>query len=348
MKNILDLTKTELEKEILSFGGKKFNTNQVLEWVYKKKTFSFEAMTNLPKAFREKFTKFYTAEAPVLVKKLVSKTGETSKYLLRCSDGELIETVLMSHTGRYTICISSQSGCVYNCAMCSTGKMGFKRNLSIGEITGQVFAAEKDMDPDKYTGAYNIVFMGMGEPLANYVNFKGAFRNFTDRNCFGVSPKRITVSTCGVVPGIEKMLEDGIKTNLSVSLHAVRDNLRDSLVPVNKKFNLNKLFNACAKYAVFSREDLTFEYVMIKGLNDSIKDALELVAILGDIRVKCKVNLIPYNEVNIKGFAPSNNDTLDAWREKLELAGIIVTVRREMGADINAACGQLAGGKQFE
>ena len=238
MKNILDLSRSELEKEMTGMSAKKFNAAQIMEWVYIKHAEAFEVMTNLPVSLRETLKKYFVIERPTVEKKLVSSGKDTIKYLLKCSDGVLIESVLMKHIDRHTICLSSQAGCAYGCAMCATGSMGFKRNLSAAEITGQVFAALPDMDSGEYSGKFNVVFMGMGEPLANYDNFKKAALMLTEKKAFGISTKRITVSTCGVVPGIENMIRDGLRFNLSVSLHAVNDRVRDMLVPVKKKYRL--------------------------------------------------------------------------------------------------------------
>ena len=344
MKNILELSRAELEKEMTGMAAKKFNAAQIMEWLYIKHAGAFEVMTNLPLSLRETLKKYFIIEYPSVEKKLVSAAKDTIKYLLKCSDGVLIESVLMKHIDRNTICLSSQAGCAYGCAMCATGSMGFKRNLSAAEITGQVFAALPDMDSGEYSGKFNVVFMGMGEPLANYDNFKKAAVLLTEKKAFGISPRRITVSTCGVVPGIENMIRDGLRFNLSVSLHAVNDRVRDMLVPVNKKYRLEKLFTACAKYFAFNPDPVTFEYVMIRNVNDRESDLNELIAIISDLRIDCKVNLIPYNRINIKEFSASAQTTIDEWRETLEKEGVICSVRREMGADINAACGQLAGG----
>lgn len=344
MTDIKNLTKQEFVNEVLKLGGKKFNAIQIFEWIYKKRSGSFEIMTNLSKPLRVLLLKvFYIGELRVL-KKQISANKDTVKYLFKLEDGNKIETVLMKQSYGNTVCISTQAGCGFNCIMCATGKIGFIRNLTTSEIISQLLFVEKEEnEPVK-----NIVFMGMGEPLANYDNFKKSVEILEDKDGLSVNYKRMTVSTCGLVPKIEKMVEDDFKINLAVSLHSVLDKTRDVLVPVNKKYNLRELFLACKKYYQHFKMQVTFEYALIKGLNDSEENCNRLIDFIEKYNLPSKVNLIPVNTVKFCRFKPSGEEVINMWQGKLENAKIIATVRTERGADINAACGQLAGGIGFE
>jgi 23S rRNA (adenine2503-C2)-methyltransferase len=339
VKDIKNLIKEEIEKEVLNLGGKRFNAIQILHWLYKKRVSSFEIMSDLPKSLRAKLMKFFYIGELKVIQKQVSKKQDTVKYLFECEDARRIESVLINQNGRYTICVSSQVGCPFKCKICATGKIGFIRNLTSSEIVNQILKIEKE----EGIITNNIVFMGMGEPLANYDNFKKAVKLVTDKDAMGVSYTRLTLSTCGLIPGIEKLIEDNLKINLSISLHSVIDSLRSSLIPINKKYSIKKLLTVCKKYNKYFKLPVTFEYVLIKGINDSLNDCNRLIKLVKDFDVFCKVNLIPLNIVKMTEFKPSSEEVVKAWQERLEAANIVTTVRSKRGNDISAGCGQLAG-----
>ncbi len=337
LENILDLTKEELGGLLLKEGGKKFNANQIFNWLYKKKAVSFTEMSNLSAGMRAATEKLFEIKYLTSGKILTSAKGDAVKFLFKLGDGHKIESVLMLQPYGNTFCASTQVGCAYGCHMCATGKMGLKRNLSPGEITGQLLAAEKEQGEK----VNNIVFMGMGEPLANYDNFKKAVLIFSDPDGININQRRQTVSTCGVVPGIDRLISDGLRVNLSVSLHSTFDSLRDKLVPVNKKYKVAVLLKKLQEYCKVTRSHVSIEYVLIAGVNDGIGEADNLIKMINKFCLNTKVNLIPVNPVD--ALSPSGEETIKMWQKKLENAKIISTSRRERGADILAACGQLAG-----
>ena len=341
MRNLFDLTKKELEDILVKEGGKKFNAVQIFNWLYKKKVFLPEEMLNLPKSIRVKFNKLFAAELPREIKRTVSKNKDAIKYLFALQDGKKIETVLMRQPYGNTLCVSTQIGCAYGCYMCATGQMGLKRNLLPGEITGQLVAVEF-IEKVKVN---NIVFMGMGEPLANYDNLKSSIEIFSDKDGICLHNKRLTVSTCGLVKGIRQLITDGLKVNLSVSLHSTFESVRNKLVPVNKKHPITELFKAMKDFNREVNTHVTIEYVLIAGVNDGIGEVDNLIDLINKYELNVKVNLIPVNAIgqNDGEMSKSSEETIKMWQKKLENVKIIVTARMERGADIKAACGQLAG-----
>jgi len=337
LENILDLTKEELGEFLIKQGGKKFNAAQIFNWLYKKKAGSFEEMSNLSAGLREKLTNLLAISFLNSEKRSVSSKGDAIKFLFKLEDKKKIESVLMLQPYGNTFCVSTQVGCAYGCSMCATGKAGFKRNLEPGEITGQLLAVEKEQG----VKVNNIVFMGMGEPLANYDNFKKAVLIFSDPDGININQRRQTVSTCGVVPGIDNLLKDGLRVNLSVSLHSTFDSLRDKLVPVNKKYKIAVLLKKLQEYCRVTKLHISLEYVMIAGVNDGTGEADNLIKLINKYCLDTKVNLIPVNPVD--ALLSSGETTIKMWQKKLENAKIVNTSRIERGADILAACGQLAG-----
>ena len=337
MKNIFDLTKEELAARIIALGGKKFNAAQVFNWLYKNRVETFSAMSNLSRNLRPKLEEEFELPFFNIVRKAESRNEDAVKYLFELADGKKIESVLMLQPYGNTLCVSTQVGCAYGCFMCATGKMGLIRNLLPGEMTGQLLAIEKD----KGVKVKNIVFMGMGEPLANYDNLKKAIELFSDSDGIGVNQRRITVSTCGILPGIKKLIEDKLRVKLSISLHSTFDSVRDKLVPVNKKYNLAHLFETLREYCTSTMFQITIEYVLIEGINDGIGEVDNLITLIRKYNLDVKVNIIPVNPVNKLTF--SKEEIINLWQKKLENARITSTVRIERGADILAACGQLAG-----
>lgn len=337
MKNIFDLTKEELAARLVIIGGKKFNAVQVFNWLYKNRAVSFAAMTNLSKTLRPKLEDEFELAFLKTIKEAESRNGDAVKFLFELADGKKIETVLMLQPYGNTLCVSTQVGCAYGCFMCATGKMGLTRNLLPGEMTGQLLATERNRE----VKIKNIVFMGMGEPLANYENLRKAIELFADSGGLNINQRRQTVSTCGLLPGIKRIIEDKLRIRLSVSLHSTFDSVRDKLVPVNKKYNIAALLGLLREYCAATGFDVTIEYVLIEGLNDGEGEAEHLIELIRKYNLDVKVNIIPVNPVDKLNF--SSKETINLWQKKLENAKIINTVRIERGADISAACGQLAG-----
>ncbi len=323
-----------------------FRAKQLFSWLYRPGISDFDQMTDLSKDFR-----LILADKAV-VSRLIPEVEEhsedgTIKYGFRLSDGEIVEAVLIPEEERNTLCVSSQVGCAMGCAFCLTGKMGFKRNLTsseiVNQITGVIDAMPDEMcaSSDKNSGCINnLVFMGMGEPLANFDNLMIALDIIMDQRGLDFSGRRVTVSTCGLVP---KMFELGKKApvNLAVSLHSVKDDVRDALMPVNRKYPVDELLEACRTFPLPRRRMIMFEYIMIKDLNDSIEDAHELAAKLQDIR--CKINLLPYNDCPDMPYERPSMETIEAFQNVLRKAGFSIFIRFSRGSDISAACGQLAG-----
>lgn len=307
-----------------------------MEWIYKKFVFSFDDMTNISKVDRKKLGERAVIVPLILLADTHSKKDDTEKSLFETEDADKLESVCIGANERTTICVSSQAGCALKCAFCATGKMGFKKNLTTAQIIYQVlyFAAKKKKTPT------NIVFMGMGEPLLNYGNVMKAIRIMNSYQGFNMSPRRITVSTCGIPSGIRALAKEGLDVNLSISLNASSDSKRNSIMPINKKFGIIELMRAAKYYLEKTNRRITFEYVPIKGINDSIKDAKELSFLLEGLL--CHVNLIPYNRVSGIDFEPSTRERIDLFREILLNAGVNATIRRSSGSDLKAACGQLA------
>ena len=344
--NLLGLAPAEMESFAVGLGEKPFRGRQLLTWLYKRRVSDFDGMTDLGKNLRARLGDVAEVRMPEIVSEHVSADG-TRKWLLRAgrSDGrdQAIETVFIPEMGRGTLCISSQVGCALDCAFCSTGAQGFNRNLSTAEIVGQVWLANERLGvaPDGSRAITNIVMMGMGEPLANYKNVFPAMRIFLDDRCFDLSRRRVTLSTSGLVPQIYRLAED-INVALAVSLHAPNDALRNELVPINRRHPIAELLEACWHYLdAQNGRSITFEYVMLDGVNDQPEHARQLVSLLQGH--DAKVNLIPFNPFPGSAFRRSQPDVISYFRDYLNGRGVTATVRRTRGDDIDAACGQLAG-----
>jgi 23S rRNA (adenine2503-C2)-methyltransferase len=334
--NLLGLDAAGMAGFFAALGEKPFRARQVLKWLHQSGQADFAAMSDLARGLREKLAARACVEAPRIVGDTAATDG-TRKWLLKVDGANAIEAVYIPETGRATLCISSQAGCVLDCAFCSTGKQGFNRNLTTAEIVGQLWLAQRLVD----ARISNVVFMGMGEPMLNLDNVIPALRLMLDDNAYGLSRRRVTVSTAGVVPGMDR-LRDECPVALAVSLHAPNDALRDRLVPLNRKYPLAELIGACNRYLEKAPRDfITFEYVMLDGVNDSDANARELAALAQ--RVRCKYNLIPFNPFPQADFKRSDPERIRRFAEILSRAGLTVTTRKTRGDDIAAACGQLAG-----
>jgi 23S rRNA (adenine2503-C2)-methyltransferase len=336
--NLIGLDAAGLARFFEAQGEKPFRAQQLLRWIHQQGATDFERMSDLAKGLRAKLAASARIDAPVIVGDTTAEDG-TRKWLLKVDEANAVEAVFIPETNRGTLCISSQAGCVLDCAFCSTGKQGFNRNLSTAEIVGQLWLANRLLEGARPVS--NVVMMGMGEPLLNLDNVIPALRLMLDDNAYGLSRRRVTVSTSGVIPGMDR-LRDECPVALAVSLHAPNDALRDRLVPVNKKYPLRELLAACNRYLEKAPRDfITFEYVMLDGVNDSEAQARELVSLAK--RVRCKFNLIPFNPFPASEFNRSDADRIRRFAQVLQGAGLTVTTRKTRGDDIAAACGQLAG-----
>ena len=340
--NLIGLDAAGLERFFAEQGEKPFRARQVLRWIHQRGEADFGRMSDLAKALREKLASVARVDAPVIVGDSLAEDG-TRKWLLKVDERNAVEAVFIPETNRGTLCVSSQAGCVLDCAFCSTGKQGFNRNLSTAEIIGQLWLANRLLLIDRQgeRPVSNVVMMGMGEPLLNLDNVIPALRIMLDDNAYGLSRRRVTVSTSGVIPGMDQ-LGDECPVALAVSLHAPNDALRDQLVPVNKKYPLKDLVAACNRYLDKAPRDfITMEYVMLDGVNDADEHAKELVQLAKQVR--CKFNLIPFNPFPASGFGRSSPERIRRFAEILQRADLTVTTRKTRGDDIAAACGQLAG-----
>ena len=340
--NLFDLDRAALERFFASIGEKPFRAKQVMQWIHQRGVTDFALMTDLAKSLRVKLLEVATVYLPVVSVDQQAKDG-TRKWLLHI-DGvdNAIECVLIPEEKRMTLCISSQVGCTLNCSFCSTGKQGFNRNLTTAEIIGQLYLAHHALLAEgREQGVTNVVMMGMGEPLLNYDAVMSALSIMCDDFAYCLSKRRVTISTAGVVPAMKK-LRDSTDVSLAVSLHAPNDELRDQLVPINKKYPIKELLAACKEYVEgHNRRRITFEYVMLKDVNDSLEHARELVKILRDI--PSKLNLIPFNPYPQAEYECSDRNTINAFREYVVNKGIVTVTRKTRGDDIDAACGQLVG-----
>lgn len=340
--NLLNLDRAGLETFFARLGEKPFRAHQVLRWIHQRFVTDFSAMTDLSKSLRERLAETAVIELPEIMHQHHSADG-TRKWLLRVPGGNGIETVFIPEEDRGTLCVSSQVGCVLDCSFCATGKQGFNRNLAVAEIIGQLWLANKTLgrDPKDERIITNVVMMGMGEPLANFNNVVAAMNLMLDDFSYGLSWRRVTLSTAGVVPAM-KRLRAVCPVNLAVSLHAPTDALRDELVPLNKKYPLQELLAACRHYVAGDRRRaVTFEYVMLAGINDSLQHARTLLRLLRGL--PAKVNLIPFNPFPGTFYRCSDIETINRFREELLCGGITTVTRKTRGDDIAAACGQLAG-----
>lgn len=337
-EDILSKTLPELESEIIALGGKKYTAAQIYTFLHKHNAASFDEMTNISKQFRETLKKNYYIFSCAIEKKLVSVYDETVKYLFKLHDGEFIESVVMKYKYGYTICVSSQVGCKMGCNFCASGIAGFIRNLMPSEILSQVYTAQKDLG----INISHIVMMGVGEPLDNFDNVMRFLTLVTDEKGKNLSMRNISLSSCGVVSGIYKLMEKKLQLTLSISLHAPNDEIRSKTMPVNKKWNIEKLLKACRDYTEATGRRISFEYAMISGVNDSDECAVELATRLKGML--CHVNLIPVNSVEERDYRRSADSRIKQFIQILEKNRINVTVRRTLGSDINASCGQLRRG----
>jgi len=350
--NLLDFDPEQLVAYCAELGEKPFRAKQLQRWIHQFGASDFDSMTDLAKSLREKLKTRAHIVAPAVISDHTSADG-TRKWLVDVGNGNAVETVFIPEENRGTLCISTQAGCAVNCRFCSTGKQGFNRNLTVGEIIGQLWMAEfalrqtKGIEPGPKGERQitNVVMMGMGEPLLNYGPTATALKLMLDDNAYGLSRRRVTLSTSGVVPMIDKLSQD-VPVALAVSLHASNDKLRDELVPLNKKYPLKELLAACKRYLEFAPRDfITFEYCMLDNYNDTDEHARELIALVNhpEFGVNCKFNLIPFNPFPESGLLRSKNPRIKAFAEILMNAGIVTTIRKTRGDDIDAACGQLAG-----
>ena len=340
--NLLDLDRAGLEAFFSEIGEKAFRASQLLKWVHQQGCIDFSEMTNLSKSLRASLSQQTSIVPPEVVTAQASDDG-TRKWLLRLSDGNCIETVFIPEGERGTLCVSSQVGCTLTCSFCSTAQQGFNRNLTTAEIIAQLWVANRELghraNGDRIIT--NVVMMGMGEPLLNFDNVVSAMHLMMDDFAYGLSKRRVTLSTAGVVPAMAR-LREVCDVSLAVSLHASNDELRNQLVPLNRKYQIAELLQACCDYVEGQpRRRITFEYVMLKGVNDSEKEARVLASLLK--KVPSKVNLIPWNPFPGADYEPSSRNAINRFRDILMAAGIVTVTRKTRGDDIDAACGQLAG-----
>jgi 23S rRNA (adenine2503-C2)-methyltransferase len=340
--NLLDLTRPQMEEFFCSLGEKPFRAAQVVQWIHRHGLADLERMTNLGRNLRAQLNASACVIAPEVVKEELAADG-TRKWLLRVDNDNCIETVFIPEEDRGTLCVSSQVGCALNCSFCATGMQGFNRNLRVAEIIGQVWRARQLLGGNiagqpKIT---NVVMMGMGEPLLNFENVVAAMQLMLDDHAYGLSKRRVTLSTAGLVPVIDRLREH-CQVSLAVSLHAPTDELRNVLVPLNKKYPIRELLAACRRYVDGApRRRVTFEYVMLDGINDSVAHARAFVRLLTE--VPAKVNLIPFNAFPFTRYRRSSDAAIERFREVLWAAGFTTVTRKTRGDDIAAACGQLAG-----
>ena len=353
--NILNLTPVELKDRFKALGLETYRTDQVLEWIYSKGVYDFDRMTNLSKELKDKLKASFVVSFPEEVREARSHEDKSIKLLLKLNDKDLIETVYMSAAklraksstrpsarptapaeNRHTVCVSSQVGCKFHCAFCASGQDGFFRNLSIGEIMAQILMA-RDLSPDKKIS--NIVFMGIGEPFDNYAELLRTIRTLNAKKGLGLGARKITISTCGIIPKIESLSNEGLQVELSVSLHGATDRIRETIMPVNRAYPVKELVDACKRYIKKTKRAITFEYILIKGINSSERDARELSKLLKGML--CKVNLIPYNPIDEFPHDQPNYSDIVRFQQLLQDVGIRATVRFSKGRDIQAACGQL-------
>ncbi|AXA68302.1 MULTISPECIES: 23S rRNA (adenine(2503)-C(2))-methyltransferase RlmN [Pseudomonas] len=342
--NLLGLTQPQLESFFESIGEKRFRAGQVMKWIHHFGIDDFDAMSNLGKALKEKLKAAAEIRGPEIVSEDISRDG-TRKWVIRVASGSCVETVYIPQNGRGTLCVSSQAGCALDCSFCSTGKQGFNSNLTAAEVIGQVWIANKSFGsvPAKIDRAItNVVMMGMGEPLLNFDNVVAAMRIMMDDLGYGISKRKVTLSTSGVVPMIEELAKH-IDVSLALSLHAPNDELRNELVPINRKYPLAMLLDACQRYIrqLGEKRVLTIEYTLLKDVNDLPEHALQMIELLRN--VPCKINLIPFNPFPHSGYERPSKNATRRFQELLTQAGFNVTVRTTRGDDIDAACGQLVG-----
>ena len=334
MKNIKDYNLEELKAELLSIGEKSFRAEQIFKWLYIDKVKSFDEMTNLSLDLRKKLNENYDICNFKIIKKLESKDG-TKKYLFGLSDENAIESVLMEYHFGKTVCVSSQIGCKMGCKFCASTGIPFERNLTSGEIVEQIIAIEQDTN----SKISNVVFMGIGEPMDNYDNVLNAIKILNNPKGLNIGARHISVSTSGVVPRIYQFADENIQCTLSISLHSANNETRSSMMPVNNAYNIQELMKACKYYIDKTNKRVSFEYALAKDNNDNLKDADELISLIKGML--CHVNLIPINKIENGKYTKSSLENIIKFRDYLNEHGIVATIRRELGSDIDAACGQL-------
>jgi 23S rRNA (adenine2503-C2)-methyltransferase len=334
--NLAETELQELEQVLDTLGHPRFHARQIFQWIYKRGVTDFALMSDLGRDLRTELAAACTIETPQVVRSERSEDG-TTKFLLRLADGKHIESVFIPDTPSQTFCISTQVGCAMKCAFCLTGKMGIDRNLTAGEIAGQVRVLARELG--MLDARFNIVLMGMGEPLHNYDATMKGLRILSEDHGFGMSGRRMTLSTVGVLPALERLATEPLMPNLAISLHATTEDQRDLLVPINRKYGLKELLDACRRFPLKRRERITFEYVMLDGVNDTPEDARRLVKLLHGI--KGKVNLLPLNAAAGIPFERPSDERVNRFAKILSDHGVTVSVRKSRGRDIRAACGQL-------
>ena len=332
--NIKSFTLDELKNEMIALGEKVFRAEQIFKWLHQENVQSFEEMTNISKEFIEVLNEKYTINNFKIIKKLESKDG-TKKYLFDILDGNAIESVLMQYKFGYSICVSSQVGCKMGCKFCASTGIPFSRSLEAGEIVEQILAVQREEN----VRISNIVFMGIGEPLDNYDNVIKAISIINNPKGLNIGTRHISISTSGLVPNIYRLAKENIQCTLSVSLHSSNNNKRSEMMPVNKMYPIEELITACKEYIKITNKRISFEYALAKDNNDNLGDAKELTKLLKGML--CHVNLIPINKIENGKYTKSTNDNIIKFRDYLNDNGIVATIRRELGSDIDAACGQL-------
>ncbi|MCB1646002.1 MAG: 23S rRNA (adenine(2503)-C(2))-methyltransferase RlmN [Pseudomonadales bacterium] len=342
--NYLGYTKAEWEALLTELGEKPWRAGQIMKWIHHRYMDGFTEMTDISRKLREQLAERGHVRDPEIITERVSVDG-TRKWLMRSASGSAFETVFIPEDTRGTLCVSSQVGCALDCSFCSTGKQGFNSNLLAGEIVGQLRVARRRLEeayPDRTRAVTNVVLMGMGEPLLNFDNVIAAVEIMMDDLGYGISKRKVTISTSGVVPGIEKLIKT-TDASLAISLHAPNDELRNTLVPINKKYPIAQLLDVCTRYArnLGEKRTITVEYTLIDGINDQPEHAAQLATLLKDF--PCKINLIPFNPFPGSGYKRPHNINVRGFQDRLVRAGYSVTVRTTRGEDINAACGQLVG-----
>jgi 23S rRNA (adenine2503-C2)-methyltransferase len=338
--NLFSLSRQRMERWFVEHGEKAFHARQVMKWLYHRGVLDFDAMTDLSKRQRGWLAEAASVNLPEVVSRRQSADG-TVKWVVRVANGNCVETVLIPERGRNTLCVSSQVGCMLDCSFCSTGKQGFNGNLSTADIIGQVLLAERELG-HRQESVSNVVLMGMGEPLLNFEHVVAATDLMMDDLAFGISKRRVTVSTAGVVPGIYELAKVS-DVSLAISLHAPNDALRNELVPINRKYPIAVLLDACRHYVegLGEKRSLTMEYTLLKGVNDTLAHARELALLLRDVR--CKINLIPFNPFPASGYQRPTDASIRNFQTCLLNAGYPTMLRTTRGDDIDAACGQLVG-----
>jgi len=334
--DIKNLSKEALALTLGRLGAEPYRSAQIFKWLYRKLARSFDDMTDIPAGMREILKKNFHLTRMTELDSRRSKLDGTTKYLFKLGDANTIETVFLPEASRGTICLSSQVGCRHGCSFCASAPSGFVRNLTVSEILDEVIHVKASHPKDRIT---NLVFMGIGEPFDNYDNVLGAIRIFNSQDAFNIGARRITISTCGIIPGIERLGKEGLQVELSVSLHSAKDDVRSKLVPINRKYPIKDLMAACRNYTLATGRVITFEYVLIKGENSSAADALALSDLLKG--TKCKVNVIAYNNIRAKGYLQPSPGQIRGFMDVLKNGAVNATKRRSKGEDIDAGCGQL-------